>query len=284
MSRDEEGGRKSEMNFLRKAIHGVFFRIKCLFEFIFFKTRFIYMRLRCRKTYAKLKQFKDIHKGERCFLIGTGPSLTDEDVLKLRGEYTFAVNSFIHACKRLDFYPTYYGEIDYDKFDLPEILDNNKSTIFFTHRIDMPEKVYRRMDKKENTFEFLMMEPGNWNYFSRHMPMPFSDDITRSIGWGYTVVYSMYQIIAYMGFSEIYVLGMDCSYSMDQDNYEDHYTKEARETVTSWGEVVNNFIKSHTEACWVFKTKGVKVYNTTRGGRLEVFPRVDLDAVLQVND
>lgn len=268
------------MIILKKAVHAVYFRTKCLFEFIFFKMRFMCMGIRYRRTYDELKQFKDIHKGERCFLIGTGPSLTDEDVLKLRGEYTFAVNSFIWACKRLDFYPTYYGSIDYDEVCLSEILANDKSTIFFTHRIDMEKKAYLDMKRKENTYEFLMMEPGDWNYFSKHMPMQFSKEITKSIGWGYTVVYAIYQIIAYMGFAEIYVLGMDCSYSLDKDNYEDHNTQETRELQASWGEVVDNFIKSHIEAGRALKNKGIKIYNATRGGKLEVFPRVDLDSVV----
>lgn len=268
------------MSFLIKSVNGIFFRIKCLFEFIFSNIRFIYMNVRYRKTYDKLKQFKDIHKGERCFLIGTGPSLTDEDVLKLRGEYTFAVNSFIHACKRLDFYPTYYGVIDYYEVDFNETLDNDKSTIFFTHRIEMRKNAYLNMKQKINTHEFLMMEPGNWNYFSKHMPMKFCWDITKSVGWGYTVIYSMYQIIAYMGFSEIYLLGMDCSYSIDKNNYEDHKTQEEREVEASWGDVVNNYIKSHIEANRSLKKRGISVYNATRGGRLEVFPRVKLDDII----
>ena len=37
-------------------------------------------------------EFKDIHKGQRCFIVGNGPSLNDEDLSLLENEYVFTVN------------------------------------------------------------------------------------------------------------------------------------------------------------------------------------------------
>ena len=45
------------------------------------------------QKYNSLKMYKDIHKGERCFIIATGPSLTMEDLEALKSEYTFGMNS-----------------------------------------------------------------------------------------------------------------------------------------------------------------------------------------------
>ena len=39
-----------------------------------------------------LGSFKDLHKGERCFLVGNGPSLSALDLTKLEGELAFTVN------------------------------------------------------------------------------------------------------------------------------------------------------------------------------------------------
>src|SRR5258707_4353418 len=39
-----------------------------------------------------LGTFKDLHKGERCFLVGNGPSLSKLDLTKLDGELAFTVN------------------------------------------------------------------------------------------------------------------------------------------------------------------------------------------------
>ena len=42
---------------------------------------------------------KNSQKGKRCFIIAPGPSLTKQDVNKLKGEYTFAVNSVFKIFK-----------------------------------------------------------------------------------------------------------------------------------------------------------------------------------------
>ena len=39
-----------------------------------------------------LKEYKNKYKGERCFIICNGPSLTQEDYIKLKDEYTIGMN------------------------------------------------------------------------------------------------------------------------------------------------------------------------------------------------
>src|SRR5262245_13879795 len=41
---------------------------------------------------ADLTSYRNLHKGERCFLIGNGPSLAKLDLQKLGGELAFTVN------------------------------------------------------------------------------------------------------------------------------------------------------------------------------------------------
>ena len=41
-----------------------------------------------RSSIQILGSYKDAHLGERCFIIGNGPSLKKTDLSKLRGEYT----------------------------------------------------------------------------------------------------------------------------------------------------------------------------------------------------
>ena len=38
------------------------------------------------KEYSKIKQYRNIHVGERCFILATGPSLTLDDVRKLKND------------------------------------------------------------------------------------------------------------------------------------------------------------------------------------------------------
>ena len=50
---------------------------------------------------------KNKHKGERCFILGSSPSIKDEDLKPLKNEIVFALNNFyVHD----DFYEIMSGE------------------------------------------------------------------------------------------------------------------------------------------------------------------------------
>ena len=79
-----------------------------------------------------------------------------------------------------------------------------------------------------------------------------------------------------MGFKEIYLLGNDCSYPSDpkKQHFMDfgHYdssTLTARDRILFAYEYANNYLKD----------TDVKIINATRGGALEVFPRIDFDTI-----
>ena len=55
---------------------------------------------------------KDIHRGERCFIIGNGPSLRKMDVSKLQGEYTFGMNRIYLAFDKWGFETSYLVSVN----------------------------------------------------------------------------------------------------------------------------------------------------------------------------
>ena len=60
----------------------------------------------------KVIGLKDIHKGGRGFIIGTGPSLQIEDLDLLKNEVTFACNKIYLAFNQTEWRPTYYSVLD----------------------------------------------------------------------------------------------------------------------------------------------------------------------------
>ena len=54
-----------------------------------------------------IEAFKNKHKGKRCFILGTGHSLTKDTINKLRNEITIGVNGIYFAKEKYDFEPTY---------------------------------------------------------------------------------------------------------------------------------------------------------------------------------
>lgn len=56
-----------------------------------------------------LAKYHDIHKGQRCVIIGNGPSLNKMNLTFLNNEISFAVNKIYLGLQRFGFTPTYYN-------------------------------------------------------------------------------------------------------------------------------------------------------------------------------
>ena len=231
---------------------------------------YIYGACQCKSS-NRLRSLKEIHTG-RCFIIGNGPSLTDSDLQRLMqlGEVTFACNSLIKLFDEKQFRPTYYFAQD-NKI----ILDNKEE-------IERYEGT--RFIKAHYASRYHMKGVTYYNMLFPQSPIGFSNDISRVVYSGQTVTYSMIQFAAYMGFKEIYLIGVDCNYSAKEDiiTKESYFDSRMYNSSRSYAapEVDTN-LKAYARARQVCDKAGIKIYNATRGGKLEVFERADLDAVLE---
>jgi hypothetical protein len=61
-----------------------------------------------RASIRKLGELKDLHRGQRCFIIGNGPSLKQTNLSRLREERTIGMNRFYLAFPELGFTTTYF--------------------------------------------------------------------------------------------------------------------------------------------------------------------------------
>ncbi len=64
------------------------------------------------KNDQRLLSLLDIHRGERCFVVGNGPSLKVDDLDKLVGEITFASHRIFLDFEQTQWWPTYYAMCD----------------------------------------------------------------------------------------------------------------------------------------------------------------------------
>lgn len=79
------------------------------------------------RKFNQLASLKGIHHGERCFIIATGPSLTMEDLKKLKSEYTIGVNSLVKVIDEMGYIPTFLGIQDGNVFDkIGKDIENSK--------------------------------------------------------------------------------------------------------------------------------------------------------------
>jgi hypothetical protein len=228
-----------------------------------------------------LRRFKGIHQGKRCFIIGNGPSLTLEDLSKLKGEYTFASNKIYSVFTQTKWRPTYYvvsdNDITPDMYLQSSNFDSGIKAKFFPSN-------FRDgcVGKNKNAFFYNYV---GCDTTGKIVPK-FSDDLSRYLVEGYSVAYVTMQIAVYMGFTEIYLLGLDFSWPVYKDCagniyengqakhrfYEDNH--EADEISIPNVELMENAYRQARKYC---EEHDVKIRNVTRGGRLEVFKRASFD-------
>lgn len=228
------------------------------------------------EKYLDIKKIKDIHKGERCFIVATGPSLTIEDLEKLKGEITIGINSIVRLYDQTDWRPTYYGIQDWHVYQALE--DTLKINIKPDDRMFAAKYLSDKFELPGDVTLFPFN--GDYHLFEGKIGTPnakFSDDAYITVYDGYSVTYSMIQLAVYMGFEKIYLLGCDCSWGKNKKNH-----------VAESGYVDKNALSNPVKQRVAYKcaldytkTHNVKIYNATRGGELEIFERVDLDKVLE---
>lgn len=230
----------------------------------------------------KLKKLKGKYIGQRCFIIGNGPSLNVTDLEQLKNEYTFAFNRIYLIFNQTSWRPTFYCTQD------EKIVSSSLKEI--KSKIDT-QFVFAPINLKW----YYGLELGTEYYFSqiqvqseRECP-EFSEDISHKIGLGNTVAYTAIQIAVYMGFKKIYLLGLDHSFHISQDlagnivvdpDAKDYFCTEYNEDKESlFVPKLDVSALSYVSAYKYAKVHDVEIYNATRGGKLEIFPRVEFDSL-----
>jgi hypothetical protein len=232
----------------------------------------------------KINKLKNIHKGERCFIIGNGPSLTAEDLDKIKNEYSFALNRIYLIFDKTDWRPTFYCSED-------EKLLKSITSIIDEYEFDykfMPIwlKWYHDIDLKNVTYISTTSEKDDSG-----LPY-FSESVERCTGAGGTVTYTAMQIAVYMGFKEIYLLGIDHNYNILKNNkgeivvddtvrdyFCDDYNKDKADLyIPNTEKTTLAYIAAKKYA----DNHNIKICNITRGGKLEIFPRTSLEEVLKL--
>lgn len=219
----------------------------------------------------EIEQFKDLHKNaKRCFIIGTGPSLKmkDLDILKENNEICISVNSIIKAFDETKWRPNYYVISDpVATLMWKNEIENMATTISF-----IADGAWCFNNNKINVYKWHLKK-------SERVEPAFSDDFAKESFWGKTVIYDgALQLAVYMGFKEIILLGTDCSINAVSNESEHFYGNEKNQAEKSHLHIPEIF-RAYAVAKKYADLHGIRIYNATRGGNLEIFERVDFDSL-----
>jgi len=271
------------------------------------------LKLRSYIKFLKFKEFisindnlKDIHKGKRCFILGSGPSIKKENLLVLKDEIVLALNNFyVHE----DFAEIMSGDLPKYYMTAPIHLpqtENEWKRWFCDMESKMPKQVnmlFGLSAYKGNIkyifdkYEIFKKQKINWyfagidanDYFAAD---PKDLDISKMIWKASTC--SVYAIIAaiYMGFSEIYLLGMDHNQPF-LNKKEMRFYKKAIHQKDEIKRVLNNksFNKHSFEALSnifaqyeILNKSKSKIINLTQGGTVDIFDRNTLESIHKNNN
>jgi hypothetical protein len=141
------------------------------------------------KYNKKLKSFKNIHEGKRCFIIGNGPSLKTEDLEKLKNEYTFAANKIYVVFDETDWCPTYYCIQGFGLIMLE----------FESQKVDAKVKFIagNPLIKKTSMNGWIYFFLDTSRFYLRSRYPNFSEDISKRIFEVWTVTYANIQLAVY---------------------------------------------------------------------------------------
>jgi hypothetical protein len=230
---------------------------------------------RWHKSQLQMREQHNTHAGERCFIIGNGPSLRKTDLTKLQGEFTFGLNRIYLIFPELGFSTSCLVSVndlvleqcanEMKALDLPKYL-TWRSRHWFS---DDPQAVFVDTD---------FTGPEN-----------FSSEASSRIFEGFTVTYVALQLAFHMGFSEAILIGVDHNFTTQGP---------ANQAVVSQGDDPNHFApnyfgagfkwqlpdldgseRAYTLAKKAYEDAGRHVVDATIGGKLTIYPKVDYNSL-----
>ena len=212
--------------------------------------------------------------GERCFIIGNGPSLNQTDLTSLKHEFTIGLNRIYLNYSNMGFEPTFYCCV------------NSNVVNQFAHEIDQVHSVKFVTARARET-----LNNHRHTFFFESIPeVGFNQDLSTETWYeGWTVTYCAMQVAFYLGFSAVILVGVD------------HYFKDSGPPdtpTTARGPDVNHFHpdyfgkgtvweypnlarseQSYQIAKEVYENHGRTIIDATIGGHLQIFDKGDYETL-----
>ena len=230
-----------------------------------------------RKFAPRLRQFKNLHAGQDCFIIGNGPSLNKMDLAPLADYHTFGLNKiYLLRDRGIDLNLSYLASCNALVVQQShEEFEQMTHPVFLSHTAAAGVVAERKHIHRLHTLNV-------WSFY---------DDITQPICEGWTVTYVAMQLAYYMGFKRVFLIGVDHSFKQQG---------AANETQTYEGDDANHFHPDYFKgqqwqladvdgsevsfhlANYFYRKDGREIWDATVGGKLEVFPKISFEQALAV--
>lgn len=252
----------------------LYFLRECLMPVKYWRNTYDYAEWRSQYE-QKVKTFKNIHKGEDCFIIGNGPSLNKMDLEPLNNYYTFGLNKIFLLFERASIQVDYLASVN------PLVVEQSQEE--FKQLSNIPIFV------SKSSCHGLDLRAKHITQLYTGLDWTFSEDLSKRVSEGFTVTYVAMQLAYYMGFQNVYLIGVDHSYKQtgnpnqeqvhegdDENHFDPNYFKGMK-----WhlADVDANEI-SYMMARRQFMSEGRNIIDATVGGKLTIFPKMEYSEAL----
>lgn len=271
-----------------------------------FNSIFIKLFRRFRGYYFKLiykrpvmhgwEKLKNNYKGKTVYLIGNGPSLNKTPLFLLKNEYTMVFNRFSLMLDRLNWFPSFYSTTDDLVLEdiIDEAIDLSKIAKYsFFPDISFRGKVFfKKIPKKDNVL-----------WINQIPKLGFSSKLP-DVFLGGTTIYEGIQILKYLGFNKIILIGVDMNYKVhttakkinsgadivstkndDPNHFDPRYFGKGKKYHQPEKHVVDNIFNSlRFLRDYVVKCKDFEIVNASIESKLDYFTMTNLENELGFSD
>jgi len=226
-----------------------------------------------KRNRKRLKTFKDLHEGERCFLVANGPSLKKMDLSFLNKEISFGLNRIYLGYDKYAFTNTYLVSIN--NLVLKQFHEELK-------KLDIVKFINwdaRKLFKDRSDIYYI---------YKRFFGSSFGKEMHNSLTPAATVTYAALQIIYYMGFTEVIIIGMDHNFTsrskipntkeirtekVDENHFHPDYFPKGSKWETPDLKSSEYFYSISRD---VFEKDCRKIIDCTVGGKCTIFQKGDI--------
>lgn len=197
-----------------------------------------------------ISNYKNLHEGKNLFILASGPSLAQQDLSLLKNKIVMGLNRSILVYPE----PYYQCVFDHRLFDL---------------YADPLKKVRQLFTLEDRPWGLPLKLLGGEGY---------SENLEEGIYSGYTISYFALQIAVYMGFKNIFYLGLD----LKHDGANTHFFGQDPQTKNHEQTEFPRMLKTLEHGASIVASKNIKVFNCSPDSTLKAFPKMDFEKTLTV--
>lgn len=223
-----------------------------------------------RSNRRRLAEYRNIHSGETCVIVGNGPSLQRTELHRIKGVPTLGLNRIYLAQEELGITPTYHVVVN------QLVVEQSKREF-----LDLPVPLFTTRANEAN-----FGHRDNLTYLDTLQGPHFSRDVRKGVWEGATVTYVAMQIAFHMGFERVVLIGVDHKFAVSgppntvvQSSGKDlsHFSENYFEKGYRWQlpDLDTSEIAYRT-ARETYSRAGRSIVDCTVEGDLRVFPKSTL--------